>query len=111
MDNTSLDCKKSIDTVKAAWEKKKKKENEYDEDVRELCRMGLDVFLLMNNRTLTRDEEKIATKILKEDVSLAAIKDQQRLRTKYKDKYKFRNVNKNILNMNQEDYDKTFEDG
>ena len=83
----------TYDTVKRVWERKKKvwegekdKENEY---VREICRSGLDVFLVMNNRILTPEEEKIATRYLKEEVSIAVIKDQQRLRTKYKDKYKF----------------------
>jgi hypothetical protein len=103
----------TYDTVKRVWERKKKvwegeKENEY---VREICRSGLDVFLVTNNRILTPEEEKIATRYLKEDVSIAAIKDQQRLRTKYKNKYKFNKVNKKIVNMNDEEYEKHFEDG
>lgn len=76
-----------------------------------MCRVGLDVFLIMNNRTLTPKEEQIAMKYLKEEVSVSAIQNHRHLRYKYKDKFKFKNVNKNILNMNAEEYEDKFEDG
>ena len=58
----------TYDTTKFAWEKKNHQFGE-----RELCRIGLDVFLVMNNRTLTPEEEKIATKYLKEEVSVLSL--------------------------------------
>ena len=96
----------SFETVKRAWERKN-----HDFGERELCRVGLDVFLVMNNRTLTPNEEQIAMKYLQEEVSVTAIQNHRHLRYKYKDKFKFRNVKKNILNMNAEEYEDKFEDG
>lgn len=103
---TTESKKNTYETVKRAWERKN-----HDFGQRELCRVGLDVFLIMNNRTLTPKEEQIAMKYLKEEVSVSAIQNHRHLRYKYKDKFKFKNVNKNILNMNAEEYEDKFEDG
>ena len=96
----------TYDTTKFAWEKKNHQFGE-----RELCRIGLDVFLVMNNRTLTPEEEKIATKYLKEEVSYAAIQNVQHIRAKYKDKYKFKRVDKKILNHRAEESKIDSDDG
>ena len=62
LEETAEEFHTTFDTTKAAWEKKNHQFGE-----RELCRVGLDVFLVMNNRTLTPEEEEIANKILKDE--------------------------------------------
>ena len=106
LEETAEEFHTTFDTTKAAWEKKNHQFGE-----RELCRVGLDVYLVMNNRTLTPEEEKIATKYLKEEVSYAAIQNVQHIRAKYKDKYKFKRVDKKILNHRAEESKIDSDDG
>ena len=81
----------TYDTTKFAWERKN-----HDMGEREMCRVGLDVFLVMNNRKLTPEEEKIATKYLKEEVSVSAIKKHNHLQKKYKERYKLKPVKRTV---------------
>ena len=106
LEETAEEFHTTFDTTKAAWEKKNHQFGE-----RELCRVGLDVYLVMNNRTLTPEEEKIATKYLKEEVSYAAIQNVQHIRAKYKYKYKFKRVDKKILNHRAEESKIDSDDG
>jgi hypothetical protein len=62
---------------------------------REMCRVGLDVFLVMNNRKLTPEEEKIATKYLKEEVSVSAIKKHNHLQKKVQREIQIETCQKN----------------
>jgi len=96
----------TYDTTKMAWERKN-----HDFGERELCRVGLDVFLVMNNRTLTPEEEKIAEKYLKEEVSVSAIKKHNHLTHKYKDRYKLKPVKRNVADENLDDLDTNSTDG
>ena len=96
----------TYDTTKFAWEKKNHQFGE-----RELCRIGLDVFLVMNNRTLTPEEEKIATKYLKEEVSVSAIRKHNHIRKKYKERYKLKPVKRTVADESFDEFDSNSTDG
>ena len=95
----------TYETVKRVWERKNHQFGE-----REICRRALDMFLVLEERTLTPEEEKIANKYLREEVSIAAMKNYKHIRAKYKDKFKFKNVKKKVLNMNADDSNDRIED-
>ena len=72
----------TIDDAKIAFERKN-----HDFGTRELCRLGLDIFIAMDTRQLTSDEMNIANKHLKEDVSIQMLKDLNHHRMKYRITY------------------------
>ena len=72
----------TIDDAKIAFERKN-----HDFGTRELCRLGLDIFIAINSRQLTSEEINIANKYLKEDVSIQMLKDLNHHRMKYKITY------------------------
>ena len=72
----------SDDDVKIALERKN-----HDFGTRELCRLGLDIFIAMDTRQLTSYEMNIANKYLKEDVSIQMLKDLNHHRMKYRITY------------------------
>ena len=72
----------NIDDVKIAFERKN-----HDFGTRELCRLGLDIFIAMDTRQLTSYEMNIANKHLKEDVSIQMLKDLNHHRMKYRITY------------------------
>ena len=96
----------TYDTTKFAWERKN-----HDMGEREMCRVGLDVFLVMNNRKLTPEEEKIATKYLKEEVSVSAIKKHNHIRKKYKERYKLKPVKRTVADESFDEFDSNSTDG
>ena len=72
----------TIDDAKIAFERKN-----HDFGTRELCRLGLDIFIAINSRQLTSEEINIANKNLKEDVSIQMLKDLNHHRMKYRITY------------------------
>ena len=57
----------------------------HDFGKRELCRIGLDVFIIMYNHYLSIADEKIIENILEEPLLSKTIKDEIHLKKKYKD--------------------------
>ena len=70
----------NTDKPKQAFERKN-----HDFGKRELCRIGLDVFILMNNHKFSLTDEKIVYDILKEPLSAQILKAEIHLKNKYKD--------------------------
>ena len=72
----------TADDAKIGFERKN-----HDFGERELSRLGLDIFIAMNEKKLTPEEINIASKHLKEDVSVQMLKDLNHHRMKYKITY------------------------
>ena len=62
------DTDNAVAAAKIAFERKN-----HDFGTRELCRLGLDIFIAINSRQLTSEEINIANKHLKEDVSIQTV--------------------------------------
>ena len=56
----------------------------HDFGKKELCRIGLDVFILMNNHRVTSSDEKIIIDILAEPILARILKDEEHRNSKYK---------------------------
>ena len=57
----------------------------HDFGKKELCRIGLDVFILMNNHRITSSDEQIVDDILEEPILTRILKDEEHRNSKYKD--------------------------
>ena len=73
----------SVEATKQSFERKN-----HDFGERELCRISLDVFVVMDDYRLSNDEKQTAEKFLKESVLVQMLKDETHRKNKYKDKYK-----------------------
>ena len=72
--------KTDCDTPRRAFERKS-----HDFGKRELCRIGLDVFVVVSNYKFTPLDKKIAADILKEPILEQMHKDEEHIKNKYKD--------------------------
>ena len=79
-EETAKIYKTDYDTSRQAFERKS-----HDFGKRELCRIGLDIFIVINNYKFTPLDEKIAASILKESILVQVLKDEEHLKNKYKD--------------------------
>ena len=79
-EETANEFNTNSDKPRQAFERKS-----HDFGKRELCRIGLDVFILMNNHKFSLADEKIVYDILQEPLSAKIIKDEIHLKNKYKD--------------------------
>tara|TARA_B100001057_G_C22560990_1_gene837277 strand:+ start:148 stop:726 length:579 start_codon:yes stop_codon:yes gene_type:complete len=68
------------ETTRQSFERKN-----HDFGKKELCRLGLHVFIIMYNHKLSSKDEKTITEILNESISTQIHKDEIHLRNKYKD--------------------------
>ena len=66
--------------AKQAFERKN-----HDFGKRELCRSGLDVFIIISNHKFSFEDEKIVADILKEPLTAKVLQDEIHLKNKYKD--------------------------
>ena len=57
----------------------------HDFGKRELCRIGLDVFIIISNHKFSFKDEKIVADILKEPLTAKVLQDEIHLKNKYKD--------------------------
>ena len=60
---------------------------------------------------ITPEEEKIATKYLKEEVSVSAIKKHNHLQKKYKERYKLKPVKRTVADESFDEFDSNSTDG
>tara|TARA_B100001057_G_scaffold405381_1_gene418293 strand:- start:100 stop:684 length:585 start_codon:yes stop_codon:yes gene_type:complete len=66
--------------TKQAFERKN-----HDFGKRELCRIGLDVFIIISNHKFSFEDEKIVADILKEPLTAKVLQDEIHLKNKYKE--------------------------
>ena len=72
--------KTDCDTPRRAFERKS-----HDFGKRELCRIGLDIFVVVSNYKFKPLDKKIAADILKEPILEQIHKDEEHIKNKYKD--------------------------
>lgn len=69
----------NYDSARQSFERKN-----HDFGERELCRVGLDIFLVLNNHQLTHRDKEIVANILNEPISAKVFKDETHRKNKYK---------------------------
>ena len=73
---------RSSDSVRIGFERKN-----HDFGERELCRFGLDLYIAIQQKIITSSEREIVLSVLKEDIEIQMVKDQNHHRAKYAVKF------------------------
>ena len=73
---------RSPDSVRIGFERKN-----HDFGERELCRFGLDLYIAIQQKSVTDSEKEIVLSVLNEDIEVQMVKDLNHHRAKYKARF------------------------